>query len=502
AARPLTEKGALAKQHLRGIDVYARRTQLLDRATLSDPLLPYAVLSADPRRAGRAVASAVAHELGGENAITAWRTRDFLSWPRLVTRVAATSIVAVTIVIVIVAPNPYARSSTVDDWDFDAAGTLYTVVDAVDVDATLSRQDDAAQLRVTESIEVTFDDDAAQVPQFAQMWAAETDGQDLGLTVSAVRVDGADVSFATERVRDRLELTTRISQVLTGAHTVEVDYVLADPITAGRGSAVSGREGQVVDRMRWAALLEGWDSGWAYPSEPDVTVSFTVADDVAELASSAGWLRADTDGADGAGDWPDSVFAFGQAEAELDPTSADGEADAEVGQLSETTERTQTGTTHVLSVIGGEYGYPTDSLFSDLGVMLEFPAGTFDGPDAASLRTWETYRSLPIVVVWAMTGIAAAAAVAGVVRATRRGRRTGPGTLRDVVWLLGPAASIASIAVFVWASADMPAEAPEFPPLILGAATALVCAVTGWIAIRPRRATVAASRAMRGRARR
>lgn len=498
SARPLTRKGALVKQHLRGIGVYAERTRLLERATVTDALLPYALLLEDPREAGRRATELVDRELGDDApSAREWRTRDFVTWPRILVNALAVLLLGGSIALVSTVPTPYPQTSTFDSYDFDVPGALYTNIDSASVDAVLSRDDGGrARLDVTETFSMSIDDDATRPPQFAQKLPAEMDGQDLGLSVTSIRVDGDDVPFDVTRAGDLAVLATRMPQVLTDTHEVEVVYSLSSPVTAAPGSPMAGTPGATVDRMQWVALLDGWDS-WGYQTDgpSPVEVSLTVPDDLSSLAESAGWLREDPDTAESARDWKDSVFPFGTAVAELGPPDyLESPSPSDYGTITEAAEPADGGTRHVLTETNGEYGYPTDTTFSDLGAMLEFPAGTFTGPDAGAVERGQLDRVLPILLVAGLALLAFLIAALAVGHAILRSRETRPGTFRDLVWRLGTASALSAVILFVWASIDMPSDWTEFPPLAISAVVAVVAGVAGIVAVRPeKRADVSSS---------
>lgn len=481
SARPLTRRGALVRQHLLGVRLYAERTELIARSPLTDRLVPYAVLTGEPRPTGEVVFGRVAEQLGADD-LQRWRTRDFLTWPRLLVRALAVLAVAGAVAVVAVVPNPYERGGTSASWDFAAAGTLYTQVSAVDIDATMELVAGDPVLAVTERIDVTFEEGAARVPQFAQRFPAVVDGQDIGFEVAEVRVDGGAVDYATSRAGAQIEVATALPQVLEGAHTVEIAYVIEHPVTVGVGSPVSGRDGETVQRIRWSALLDGWESGWAHPSAPEARVSIAIPDDVAERALSSGWLREDPDTAEEARDWRDSGFPFGTAVEELErglPDSAAG------GTLAE--ERIADGSvvTHVLETAEGEYGYPTSGTYSDLGVLLEFPDGAFT-VDQAGWMQHRLFQVLPMVLVWLFVAGGVALVVSAAVIGSARGSRRFPrGTFREAVWVLPPAFAVAVLIVFFWATADMPSDWWEFPVLAGGALAGIAASVAGWILVRP-----------------
>lgn len=484
SSRPLTRKGALARQHLLGVDVYAEQTSMLERVTIDDALLPYAVVTADPRDAGRSVVALVDRELGAGASRRGWRTGDFLSWPRLILRTAAILIVAGAIVMVALVPNPYERVSTYDRYDFESRGTLYVQVDNAEVEAHISAEDDQPRIDATMRFDIEFDDDSRRVPQFAVPVLNAVDGQDLGLVVDAVTIDGESVPFEVTENLDVSTITTVMGDVRVGEAEAVVTYAHTSPAVIGEGSPVSGEQGAPVDRIRWAALLDGWESGWTHPSAPDpVAISVRIDDDVIDRTLSAGWLREDPDTAEEARDWKDSSYAFGTLEDVLG--APEHLTEAEYGTLVEGSTRADAGVVHSLTVTEGEYGYPTRSTYSDLGVLLEFPAGTWAGPDADARDAEAFAWALPIIVVTSTGGLAILLGGIAVARSLLRGRRMTQGTLRDLFWWIGPAAALAASIVCVWATGNMPASWAEGAIMLWAAGLAVVAAITSWVVVRP-----------------
>ncbi|WP_382306572.1 DUF2207 domain-containing protein [Herbiconiux sp. UC225_62] len=471
SARPLTRAGALVKQHLQGIAVYVSRTSFLDRATVDDPLLPYAVLTVAPREAGRRTLALLETSLGDSRASKGWRTRDFLSTPRILVRVVAVVLFAAAVTTAAVLPNPYPRSPEYSSSSGDLPGTYWNKVEGFDSAAALSVDDDRqATLTVTEHLTVDFGvESSAQVPQFARQWPAALDGQDLGISVTSVRLDGEDARYTTTREGDSLLLTTAFVQVLSGSHELEIAYTVSSPVVAAaasKASADSGRPG-TVDRLRWVALLEGWDDSppWGDDPAPDpLTVSITVPSDVAASAAAAGWITVDTDSSDTVRLWADSAIPFGSYSAATDPS---GTSDA-----SSTAGGT---TTYRLDLRESGNGFPFDLTVDDVGAVFDFPAGTFAGPDASALALHDLRSAFPLALVVALGALALALGILSALGAARRGsRRAPPGFFRDLIWWLGTAAALSTVWLFVWATSDMPDDWPEFPPLGLSALAALL----------------------------
>jgi len=473
-SRPLTRKGALAKQHLKGIGVYAEHTRLLERGPAGDAVLPYAVLMAPPREAGERAAELVEQQLGDPDAARDWRIPDFLTVPRLLIRALALLVVAVPIAMAAVVPSPYDRWHDYQSYWGDLPGTFYSRVDSIDAVAELSRDADGrARLEVVERLGVTFEDDPAQVPQLAQQWPNLVDGQPLGLVVESVRIDGAEVPFVTEQDRDTLLMRTALAEVMTGSHEVRIAYSLASAAVAADGPRASG--GGVVDRVRWTALLEGWEYDFSWGGDPPLDplrLELRLSEELAAEAERAGWITLDTDSAERARDWEDSVVPFGSVPALSD-----------AGASTESSARDDGLRAYALELRHDEHGgYPWSLRVDDVGAMLDFPAGTFAGPDAGALRATRLAAVAPMILTVALAAATVLIAVAGVVALARR--RPAAGALRDLLRWPGPAAALGTLILFVWLSIDMAADAAEFPTLGLSALAAIgggvVAAVLGW----------------------
>ncbi|UFS60582.1 DUF2207 domain-containing protein [Subtercola endophyticus] len=494
-ARPLTRRGALVKQYLLGIGVYADRTKLLDRDVTSDRVLPYAVLLAPPREAGDKTATLIENELGDSAATKGWRTGDFLTGPRLIIRTLAVLVVALAIGAAAALPYPFPRSPDYLSYSGDIPGTLDTSVSAMDVVATLSRTSDRhARIDVTEKLTVAFSDEGSQVPQFAQEWPSVLNGQSLGMTVASVTLDGAAVPFATEQRsgpnggRDdgagTLLMHTMLRAVVTGSHAVQISYSLQSAAVAAQATAgePGTHAGQVVDRVRWAALLDGWesDSQWGdHPVPSPLRVSFRLSDELAALASDAGWISLDTT-PDNYQDWTHSVLPFGALADESD-----------AGQTTESSTSAEGSQTHVLDLkADANDSLPFDVTVDDLGAGAVFPAGTFAGPSESRMRVVQVESALPIVAVLSLAALGLGLGVAGIVLgAARRRRAFAAGPVRDAVWWLAPASALAATILFVWATSDMPADDLTFIPLALGSVAALLASAAGLILTRRSRAT-------------
>ncbi len=76
--------------------------------------------------------------------------------------------------------------------------------------------------------------------------------------------------------------------------------------------------------------------------------------------------------------------------------------------------------------------------------------------------------------------LVAALAVVGRARGDERVRS--PGLLRDLLLWAMPAATVAAFVLFVWLTAEMAGDEPEFAPLGIGALAALLGCVAGLVA--------------------
>ncbi len=450
-ARPLTRKGALVKQHLLGIRVFAERTQLLDRASLRDRLLPYAVLGAPPRATGRRVAALLAPEItmpaaAAERAARADGSRaGFLSGPRIAVRVLAVLIVAGAIVAVSVLPAPSLEPTTPRSFMGDIPGSTLTTIATADLDAELTRTDgDGARLRVTERLGVDFSDEGSVPAQVVREWPAVVDGQDLGLAVDRVTVDGDDAPFTTEHGDGRLLLRTTFADVRTGLHDVVIQTTATRPAVA---ATVDGRD---VDQVKWVALLDGWTSGVAWDEEVaqgPFRLSFTADDELLDAAVDTGWTPTD------AGTWR--------------PAASQGGSGRETATVELTPD--------------DDGGWPLDVRGDDLGVVLDLPAGTVAGTDAGAAGWARAAALAPGLFAVVFAGIAVLGSVIGALGSARR-RAPKPGLARDSVRWLTPSALAAAVILGIWTLNGVAGDDP-FGDLVLGGLIAGVVAVIAWYGV-------------------
>ncbi|MBD8465214.1 hypothetical protein IFU30_02935 [Plantibacter sp. CFBP 8798] len=450
-ARPLTRRGALVKQHLLGIRVYAERTQLLDRATLRDRLLPYAVLGAPPRVTGRRVAALIAPEItmpaaAADRASRADGSRaGFLTGPRIAVRVLAVLLVVGAIVAVNVLPAPSLESETPRSYTGDIPGSTLTTIATADLDAELTRTDgDGARLRVTERLGVDFSDEGSVPAQVVREWPAVVDGQDLGLTVDRVTVDGDDAPFTTERAEGRLLLRTTFADVRTGLHDVVIQTTATRPAVS---ATVDGRD---VDRVSWVGFLDGWTSGVAWDedvAQGPFRLSFTADDELLDDAVEAGWTPTE------AGTWR--------------PAASEGGSGRETATIELTPD--------------DDGGWPLDVRGDDLGVVLDLPAGTVAGTDADAAAWARTAALAPGFLTVVLAGLAILGSVIGALGSAPR-RAPKPGLLRDAVRWLTPSALAAAVILGIWTLNGVAGDDP-FGDLVLGGLIAGVVAVIAWYGV-------------------
>jgi hypothetical protein len=460
SVRPLTRKGALVKQHLQGIGVYAERALLLERAETSDPLLPYAVLTAPPRAAGRQVAGLIEAELGSSQASRGWRIGTFLSWPRMVVRLLAPLLVVVAFGVAVFVPVPSDGYKPYASYSWGIPGGDLTEVQSLDASAVLSRTSEGkARVDVTQRLSVTFSPSGPDVPQFVQQWPNLLDGQDLDLQVESVTIDGSAVPFVTQQDFDTLLMRTTLDDVLDGTHDLRIDYALTSAAVA------TEFEGELVDSVRWAALLDGWEyeSQWDNDPVPDsLRFEFSLADDLAALATASGWLSKDTTDSSSAANWPPSVIPF--------------DAAASVNNRQ----------THVLTIVREESGaWPFDVTVDDVGVRAVFPPGTFVGPDVDARHLAQFLMAAPALAALSAAGLALLLGLTGVVAGAIRSRRVfTAGLLRDLVWWLAPAAMLAAITLFFWAGMELSDTDPLFPMLGWPMLASVLACVAGLVLTR------------------
>ena len=477
--RPLTRAGARTMQQLKGVDVWARATRLLDRGPIDDPLLPYALLFERPRRAGRAVIGQAAAETGDRWVARGWRTEHFVSAPALLGLTAAAAVLAGSIVTVSTQPSPYRVDNDFITWSHDLPGTLYTEVSGFDISAELTRGDDgAARLDVVERLDVVFDDSASKVPQFAKEWPTERLGQSLGFDLRSVTIDGepAPHTQLPQPETRSLAMLTQFSEVLSGEHEIEIAYSL-------RSAAVDAPGFDAGQQVRWSAWLSHWEDeyyaepgdyfGAKLPVRP-IRVQLTVAPDLVDELTDAGWLDSDPDRpriplerGNAAKPWV-TEQSFYTDEPELEDRThfelrigsererADGalvvEIDADRVE-SRAAEDFTTGAPAGDWTVDADINESLDAyaldLNGDLGALLHFSPGTFAHVEEEAFARYEREVNLPFVMLFGMLGAVVAASV-GVIAFAARARRGASASLRVTSWLTVPLLAVAQCVVFCW----------------------------------------------------
>jgi hypothetical protein len=294
-------------------------------------------------------------------------------------------------------------------------------------------------------------------------WPASRDGHDLDLQLESLRIDGREVSHVTEREGDTLLLRTTMVDVLTGTLDVRIDY------TIGAAATPAEPDGGLVDRVRWVALLDGWKNGYTWGDAEELDpfrIELRVSEELSELATAGGWISQDTQSAERAADWEDSVVPFGS----VDPDDS-----------RELTKSADGIRSHLLEPQLNEHGaWPLDLTLDDLGTSMDFPPGTFAGPDRSALHGSQFVSTIPLLVVVLLSALGlifgAAGALAGQVRIEPA---FDPGMFRDLVWWLAPGATLAATILFVWVTADMPADDSSLPALAWSTLAALVACTAG-----------------------
>ncbi|MBK0417576.1 DUF2207 domain-containing protein [Leucobacter sp. CSA1] len=491
--RPLTRAGALAVQQLKGIDVWARATRLLDRGPVDDPLLPYAVLFERPGRAGRRIAEHAGREAGDRRLGRAWRTEHFVSLPAVLALLAAVAVLAGSIVTVSTRPAPYGETRFLT-WPstHEMPGAIWSQIEGFEIEAELTRDESGdARLEVLERDAVRFTPGGGSVPQLVREWPSERLGQDLGLEIESVRIDGAEVPFREIRGEQTRAMTTQLSTVLDGLSEVEIAYSLRSPVV----EAPSGRDG--VQQMRWAGVLGFWDDTYyADAADPfgdtasvrPLRVQLTVAPDVAAEIRSGGWIDYDGDlervryeDGNSFGPWTYEERVYDHRVEGLGSPAYDlrigSETVGDDGSLTvtidadavESREAPEAGTG---DETGEEEAFAVDpetndwlgkhelSLSGDLGAVLNFDPGAFANVEEGAYERYRVEHRAPYAAVMGLTALLAAASIAVTVFALRLRRRAGA-SLATVSFAAIPIAGAAQVVLGSWAIMSMPGSNAE-----------------------------------------
>ncbi|KUF06756.1 DUF2207 domain-containing protein [Leucobacter sp. G161] len=504
--RPLTRKGALAVQQLRGIDVFARTTRLLDRGPVTDPLLPYAVLFSSPRTAGNVITAHAERDAGERGLAAGWRGEHFLSIPALLSLVAAGALFAGSIVLVSTQPAPYGQDEFLTWPSSESRGSIWSQTEGFSIEAELTRDSTGgAKLAVTEHITAGFAAGGASVPQFEREWPRERQGQDLGLEVEAVLVDGAEVPFTESAGSSTTKITTKLSEVRNGTLPVEVRYSLASP-------AVEVRDGGgVAQQLRWTAMHWFWDDTFyaelANPyagSEPvrPIRVQLTIAPELVEQVQSGGWIghgdpkKIPMESGTGLNDWRterDMYTDAGRIELLVgaQELAADGALVVTV-DADEVQSRPAPPPGEAASAGDAEYvvdatlnaglGQHELGLGSDLGAVLNFADGTFTNVTEGAAKAYRAERAAPLAGLAGFTGLVFAAAAGLFVFALRRAGAAGPSiVLTSFVTL--PLLATAQAVVFWWVTGPMAGSEGAAAGLIVASLVMWAAIAAQWIAV-------------------
>ncbi|WP_075201322.1 DUF2207 domain-containing protein [Leucobacter japonicus] len=486
--RPLTREGALAVQQLKGIDVWARATRLLERGTVDDALLPYALPFVSARRAGRAVGELATQESGRRDIARGWRNEHVISGVSITATLAAAAVLAGSVVVVSTLPPPLAfEHEFVTDTD-DLPGTFSTDVTGVEIAGELSRTaEGSAQVRVTERLNVRFDGNGSRVPQFAKEWPTERYDQSLGFRLDSVKIDGEAAPYVQRsQPATRTEaMVTQFSDVLDGNHEIEISYTLDSAAVR-----VPGDDG--ADQVRWSAWNAFLDTDY-YRDVDDLDagiaqirplrVQVTVASELVPEMGESGWIGSDPD-RDFERDEDVLPLERGLVAApwvhESQYTVDDAlrtRLDLRIGAVQERADgalvatfdadqvQSRTREDRLEDTPAGPWGIDPDvnraltrydlGLTNDLGAVFDFPAGTFTDTSPAAAETYALGRALPYATVYALLLLVLLASSAVIVQC-RRSRHRAPETrsasasLRTIAFVAIPLLALAQCVIFCW----------------------------------------------------
>ncbi|WP_295830626.1 DUF2207 domain-containing protein [uncultured Microbacterium sp.] len=439
SARPLTREGALAREHLLGQRQYLELTNAAERTPLRSADLPYVVIFAHPRVAGRLLRDLIERE-GIARGVGADPT--FLGRGRLAVRACALGLVAGAVALAFLttaSTNAAPDQAAVLDGIEGSSGLAVT--DA-DIAATLSRDGDGAgRVEVVETLKTEVEADRRVVPQVTRAWRDVVDGRDQGLTVESITVDGRTVPFVQTRRLDHAVVQTRLTDDWSGAHVVEIRYEVARPIA----------EDASGERLTWTALLPGWSWSWrTVDAETEhVRIALTLADGLGEgLEDGSGWMDATPYRPDA---MPEPLNDDAVRSGSETVVSFDARASDEYSPNSR---------------------WPSSSKYA--GLDLRFAPGTFSSATPPSIG-----HTLWTALPWLLGPILGAAAVVlglGGMRARDR-----VGVRRDLARWVPPSLVIAQVVLVGWAAGDAATEDAILPvvliPVVLSAVVAAVAFV-------------------------
>jgi hypothetical protein len=275
-------------------------------------------------------------------------------------------------------------------------------------------------------------------------------------------------------------MRTTMSDVLVGRHDVRIDYTLESAAFAAEAG------GTVVDRVRWAALMESWDyfTQWGDDPVDPQRIEVRLSDELASVATESGWITQDTDSADSVRDWSEAVLPFGTLAEALAPP---GDDIPDPGDITTESHRSADGAQiYGLELRRDEYdSYPFDLSVSDTGARFDFPAGTFTGVDVQELRTAQFLAALPAAATLVTGTVALLLGLVGLfLRARRPTSVTSSGPVRNLVRGVGSAAALAACILFVWATVEMPADDSDFALFAVSGVAAVAGVALAWTATR------------------
>ncbi|GAA1933396.1 hypothetical protein GCM10009775_26710 [Microbacterium aoyamense] len=423
-ARPLTRQGALRREHLLGLELYLAQTSGLERTSLKDRLLPYAVMFARPRDVRRSVAALVEEAGFAREKID---DPDFVTGPRLAVRILSVVPVLVALALVIWAPVHLRGTPEDEVYSGDLPGDYGVFVQEFRSDATVvGAEDGRLGVEVEERLSADVGSNYRDVPQVLRQWRDVVGGHDMGLSVESVTVDGAAVPFDVGRTQGMALLQTRIGDEWPGEHEIIIRYTLADAV------GTVNEDGQWRDQLRWTALTPGWDYGWSGVDHEveDVSFSISVPQEIVDDATTAsGWFER---------------VRF-RDELELTPFGR-GEASGDL-------------ITYDLALVDDD-GWWGSAGHSDIGVQLQFPDGTYGEPRPASWVWFSITMALPFAVPLIFGAVAVCFALIGLVVQAVAPERLRGGILRDLVRWVPPWLTAAQLVSWFWASVEASADDP------------------------------------------
>ncbi|MFT4232271.1 MAG: DUF2207 domain-containing protein [Leucobacter sp.] len=510
--RPLTHDGALMVQQLKGIDAYARATRLIDRGPVDQPLLPYAALFESPRRAGRKIAEHAGREAGDPQLGRGWRTEHFVSLPAILAFTAAAAVLAGSIVTVSTRPSPYAEEEFLTWPGSGPGGTIWSQIEGFDIEGTLEQDEHGGgRLSVVEHDTVRFTPGGSSVPQLAREWPRLRLGQDLGLEVESVRVDGEPVPFHMIPGPQSVAMATRMSDVLEGVHEVEIEYSLGAPVV----DAADGPDS--IQQLRWTAWYRFWEDtyyvdasdsfGGSVPVRP-IRLRLTVAPAIVEQIRSGGWIGYDHDrdreripyeSGDWYRDWEYEHRVYIGEESDgptpydlrigskrkLDDGSLEVAIDAdavESRKAEDPSEERPAEPWEVSERINASLEQYELDLNGDLGAVLNFAPGTFADVDPDGYERYRVAYRLPYRLVLGLAAVVIASSI-GVLAFAVRVRRRASASLQLIAYGAVPLAAIAQCVLFGWAVMSMPGGNSEGWAAILVGAVMIAAVAAQVIAV-------------------